>query len=111
MARKRRTNVSSHNLPEIGKILRSAKRLARRYYALTGRPLGITGEVAEYEAVRLLNLERSPVRQPGYDGIRRRKGRVTKVQVKARCILDPSKAGQRIGQIKLNKEWDSVVLV
>jgi hypothetical protein len=96
---------------EIGQLLRSAKRLARRYYALTGRPLGITGEVAEYEAVRLLRLERSAVRQPGYDAIRRRKGGITKVQVKARCILDPSKSGQRIGQIRLDREWDAVLLV
>ncbi len=101
----------SREVEEIGKILRSAKRLARRYYKLTGRPLGITGEVAEYEAVRLLKLERSPVRQPGYDAIRRRGGRVTKLQVKARCILNPSKPGQRIGQIRLDREWDAVLLV
>jgi len=96
---------------EIGRVLRSAKRLARRYYTLTGRPLGITGEIAEYEAVRLLKLERSPVRQSGYDAIRRRKGKLTKLQVKARCILDPSKPGQRIGQIRLDREWDAVLLV
>ena len=100
-----------HELDEIGKLLRSAKRLATRYYTITGRPLGITGEVAEYEAVRLLRLERSPVRQPGHDAIRRRQGRVTRLQVKARCILDPSRPGQRIGQIKLDREWDSVLLV
>src|SRR5438309_743966 len=90
--------LPSHDLPEIGRILRSAKRLAKRYYSLTGRPLGITGEVAEFEAVRLLRLERCPVRQPGYDAIRHHKGRITKLQVKARCILDPSRPGQRIGQ-------------
>jgi len=98
-------------LKEVGRILGSARRLATRYYNLTGRPLGITGEVAEYEAVRLLRLERSPVRQAGYDAIRRRRGRVTKLQVKARCILDPSKPGQRIGQIRLDREWDKVLLV
>src|SRR2546422_9355915 len=101
----------TEELKAISKILRSAKRLAKRYYNLTGRPLGITGEVAEYEAVRLLRLERSAVRQPGYDAIRRRRGRVTKLQVKARCILDPSKPGQRIGQIRLDRKWDKVLLV
>lgn len=100
-----------HELALIGKILGSAKRLATWYYAVTGRPLGITGEVAEYEAVRLLGLERSPVRQPGYDAIRRRGGRITRLQVKSRCILDPSKPGQRIGQIRLDREWDKVLLV
>ena len=33
-------------------ILRQAKKLAQEYRALTGKPLGITGEVAEYEAAR-----------------------------------------------------------
>ena len=35
----------------------SAKQLARRYHELTGKPLGVTGEVAEYEAHRLLGVE------------------------------------------------------
>lgn len=35
---------------EILEILKDAKVLARRFYCLTGKPLGVTGEVAEYEA-------------------------------------------------------------
>ena len=31
-------------------ILSEAKKLAQKYRAATGKPLGITGEVAEYEA-------------------------------------------------------------
>ena len=34
-------------------ILREAKKLAQRYRAVTGKPLGITGEVAEYEAAHI----------------------------------------------------------
>jgi len=34
-----------------------------------------------------------------------------RVQIKARTIFDDSKTGQRIGQIKSNQAWDSVVLV
>jgi len=56
-------------------LLREPKTLGREYYELTGRPLGITGEVAEYEAVRLLGLELSAVRQTGYDAVRRNEGR------------------------------------
>lgn len=40
---------------EVYLILRDAKVLARRYYHLTGKPLGVTGEVAEYEAARISN--------------------------------------------------------
>ena len=35
---------------EILEILKEAKVLARRFYRLTGKPLGVTDEVAEYEA-------------------------------------------------------------
>ena len=41
---------------EILDVLRDAKVLARRYYRLTGKPLGITGEMAEYEAATKLGL-------------------------------------------------------
>jgi hypothetical protein len=47
---------------EVFELLGKAKRLAREYRDLTGRPLRITGEVAEYEAARLLGLELSTVR-------------------------------------------------
>ena len=43
--------------------------LAREYYRLTGKPLGITGEVDEYEAARILSVELTPARQAGYDAI------------------------------------------
>lgn len=105
------TMEPSQELEAIGKILKSAKRLAKRYYKLTGRPLGITGEVAEYEAVRLLGLERSPVRQAGYDAVRRERRRGGRLQIKARCILNPSRPGQRLGQIRLDRQWDRVLLV
>jgi hypothetical protein len=31
-------------------LLAQAKQIAQQYYRITGKPLGITGEVAEYEA-------------------------------------------------------------
>jgi hypothetical protein len=50
-------------------ILREAKMLAQEYRQLTGKPLGITGEVAEYEAWRILGVELSPARNTGYDAV------------------------------------------
>lgn len=92
-------------------LLGEAKRLAREYRELTGRPLGVTGEIAEYEAVRLLGLELAGVRQAGYDAIRNTANGHQRLQIKGRCILPGSKPGQRVGGIKLDKEWDSVLLV
>lgn len=93
------------------KLLAQAKALAKEYRALTGRPLGITGEVAEYEAVRLLGLELADVRQAGYDAIRRIGRKKVRLQVKGRCLLPGCSPSQRVGNIKLTTEWDAVLLV
>ncbi len=93
-------------------ILRRAKALAQRYRALTGRPLGITGEIAEYEAARLLRgVELAEVRSTGYDALRFRAGRTERLQIKGRCMLPGCKPGQRIGRIDLRKPFDFVILV
>lgn len=89
-------------------ILAQAKALARAYREETGRPLGVTGEVAEYEVSRLLGIELMPVRQAGYDAVDEG-GR--RYQIKARCVLPGCKPGQRIGQIDIKKEFDAVLLV
>lgn len=91
-------------------ILKSAKHFAREYRALTGRPLGVTGEVAEYEAVRLLGLRLADVRQSGYDAIRTTDTGDVRLQVKGRCLRDEARSG-RLGKIDLEKEWDGVLMV
>ena len=93
-------------------VLEQAKGLAQTYYELTGKPLGITGEVAEYEAARLLGgLTLAPARTAGYDAIEEVGGVIRKVQIKGRCVLPGSNPGQRIGRIDVAKEFDAVLLV
>ena len=95
----------------IMEILAEAKTLAQEYRALTGKPLGVTGEVAEYEAARLLEIELTPARQAGYDAIERNNGVTRHLQIKGRCLLPNCKPGQRLGRIDVNKEWDAVLMV
>ena len=99
------------NLQRVGAILDEVRRLAIEYRAETGKPLGVTAEIAEFEAARLLGLELSEPRQPGYDAVRLHGSGPKRLQIKGRCILDDSKPGQRVGSIKLDKEWDAVLLV
>jgi hypothetical protein len=85
-------------------VLQQAKRLAQEYRALTGKPLGITGEVAEYEAADKLGLELTAARQAGYDAIEHRPdGTVRHLQIKGRCMLPGCKPGQRLGRIDTTK--------
>ena len=46
-------------------ILADARSLAAEYYQLTGKPLGVTGKVAEYVAAEMLGLALAPPRTPG----------------------------------------------
>ena len=103
--------LSKINTQKIGKIIQSVKKLAIEYYKESGKPLGITGEVAEWEAAKFLGLKLCSARETGFDAIRTRKSGNERIQIKGRRILDTSKPGQRIGGIKLDKKWDSVVLV
>jgi hypothetical protein len=92
-------------------VLSEAKGLAQRYRALTGKPLGVTGEVAEYEAARILGLELAPARMAGYDATETAGGGTRRLQIKGRCILPGASPGQRIGSIDVEKEFDAVLLV
>ena len=92
-------------------LLQDAKAIAKRYRALTGRPLGITGEIGEYEAARLLSVQLAGVRQSGFDAIRRVGAKTQRLQIKTRCVLPGARPGQRVGRIELSKEWDAVLLV
>jgi len=78
---------------------------------LTGKPLGVTGEVAEYHAARLLGLDLAEARTQGYDATREADGKTERVQIKGRVILPESKPGQRLGTIKPDAPCDTVVLV
>lgn len=93
----------------IAGILSKAKRLAREYRHLTGRPLGVAGEVAEYEAARLLRLTLMPARTEGYDAVDPASGR--RLEVKGRCLLPGHKPGQRMGRIDVRRKFDAVLLV
>ncbi|MBD8239525.1 hypothetical protein SOM46_26185 [Pseudomonas fluorescens] len=96
---------------EVYQILRDAKALARRYYHITGKPLGVTGEVAEYEAARVLDLKLQLARQAGYDATEVRNGATLRIQIKGRYFPNPKLRGGRVGSIDLKQEFDTVLLV
>jgi hypothetical protein len=97
----------------VDKLIAEARRLAAEYRRATGKPLpGISGEIAENDAARLLDLELVKDETLGYDAVGRsgeRRGR--RIQIKSRTIFDDTKGGHRIGQLKTGQDWDSVLLV
>lgn len=94
------------------KLIAEARRLAAEFWRTTGKPLpGVSGEIADHDAAELLNLDLCEDRTQGYDAIGRGSRDGKRVQIKARVIFDEEKSGQRVGQLNLEKDWDSVLLV
>lgn len=107
----RRGTITVHpvSLDKIAPLLDAARDAATAYYRLTGKPLGITGEIGEYEAAKLLGLKLASARTPGYDAIWP-DGR--RIQIKARMFpRNKPLGGQRMGSIKRTSDFETVMLV
>lgn len=95
----------------IKEIIAAVKPLAAEYYRLTGKPLGVTGEIAEYVAAELLGLELAAARTLGYDAIRHEADGPVRIQIKGRAFGDGASRSQRLGKIKVDAPCDTVMLV
>lgn len=78
---------------------------------MTGSPLAIPGEVAEYEVARIFGLRLTEARQAGFDAIEERDAKMRHLEIKGRCLLSGCKPGQHMGSIDVAKEFDGVLLV
>jgi hypothetical protein len=92
-------------------VLLQVKVLAREYYDLTERPLGVTGEIAEYEVARIMDLKLADARQSGYDAIRKVGNKTELLQIKGRRLTPKAKRSQSVGSINLKHDWHAVLLV
>jgi hypothetical protein len=95
--------------PELVALVTDLKRGAKRYKELTGRPLGVTGEIAEFEGARAMGARLCPPREAGYDAVLPTSGKPIRCQIKGRSLLEPKKG--RLGAIKLEHDWDVVWFV
>lgn len=99
------------SLYSVDKLISEARRIAAEYRRTTGKPLGISAEIARHDACTYLKLE--PHEDAiGYDALGltgERKG--VRFQIKGRAIFDEKKGGQRLGQIKIDQSWDKILLV
>jgi hypothetical protein len=92
---------------KIKTIIMAIKKNAKEYYSETRKPLGVTGEIGEFETSEILGLKLAPARQAGFDAIDKNG---EKVQIKSRCVYDDPKKSRRTGSMKIKKEWDYVLL-
>lgn len=93
-------------------LIAQARKLAADYRRATGKPLpGVSAEIGENDAARLLDLELVKDETLGYDAIGRGRREGKRIQIKSRTIFDDAKSGHRIGQLRTNQDWDSLLLV
>ncbi len=98
----------SIDLIALKRVIQQATKIAKQYRGITGKPLGITGEVGEFIAADLLGLKLTEARQPGYDAIA---PDGHQIQIKTRCVPQGTHSGGRLGRIKLDHHWNTVMLV
>ncbi|MCW8917676.1 MAG: hypothetical protein OQL08_02525 [Gammaproteobacteria bacterium] len=96
----------------VDKLIEQTRKLAAEYRRMTGQPLPVTVEIANFDAARLLQLELVQPPPGGYDAVGLQPPREgLRYQIKGRAIFDEKRGGQRIGQLKLEQAWDAVLLV
>src|SRR5271154_3563548 len=99
--------MSVESVQRVREILATVKPLAAEYYSLTGKPLGVTGEVAEFVAAEILGLKLVEARTVGYDALRGDE----RIQIKGRAYSKNANPNQRISKIKTDAPCDTVLLV
>ena len=95
----------------IDKLITETRRLAAEFRRSTGQSLPVSGEIARYDAARLLGLTLCDQRTGGVDAIGNDQRGGQRIQIKSRVITTEQKTGARIGQLNPNGEWDTVLLV
>ena len=95
----------------IDKLITETRRLAAEYRRSTGQALPVSGEIARYDAARILGLTLCEQRAGGIDAIGNGDREGQRIQVKSRVMTREKKSGARIGQLNPNGDWDTVLLV
>jgi hypothetical protein len=95
----------------VDKLIAETRRIAKEYRLATGKILPVTPEIAINDAISILELTPNDEKNTGYDAIYDKDGEQLKVQIKGRAIFDDKKGGYRIGQVKIEQEWDAIILV
>lgn len=96
----------------LDRLIAEARRLAAEYRRATGRPLpGVSAEIAEHDAARILGLELMQDRSQGFDAVGRGPREGLRYQIKGRAVFADQRGGQRIGELKAEREWDRLALV
>lgn len=98
-------------LYSVDKLMAETRRLAVEFKKTTGQALPVSGELAVYDALRLLDLRRPDAALAGVDALGQGQWAGRRFQIKSRVLFDEGNAKPRVGQLNLEGLWDWVLLV
>lgn len=100
----------------VDRLMSEARRLAAEYRRATGKTLAISGEIAVNDAIQLLKLRPAEAEVDAYDALGGDEvgadaAGPVRYLIKARVVFDDKRRPQRLGQLKLDRDWDVLLLV
>ena len=95
----------------LDKLMGEARRLAAEFRRATGKPLVVGGEIARFDASRLLDLELVNAPNAGFDAIGRGPRAGQRVQIKGRAVFANQRSAQRVGELRITRQWDILMVV
>ena len=95
----------------VDKLITETRRIASEYRKATGKILPVTPEIAINDAVSILKLTPNNDNNLPFDATLQLESKTLKVQIKGRAIFNEKRQGHRLGQLKLEQDWDAVILV
>jgi len=88
-------------LYSVDKLMIEARKIAAEYRKTTGKPLGISSEIAKFDAARLMGLELVDQSQTGgFDAIGKDERVGQLVQIKGRAILEEKNQGRELVSLR-----------
>ena len=83
--------------------------VAAEYREATGQALPVTAELARFDAIEKLKLLKTPKEYP-FDAVDEAT-ESHRYLIKGRVIFKGGKARQKLGQVSLDVDWDSLLMV
>ncbi len=103
------TNQATKNTYNIASLMEQTRLVAADFHSSTGQALPVTAELARFDAIDKLNLQKLDG-EDGVDAVDSDNSQ-EKYLIKGRVIFKGGKARQKLGQLSLESGWQFLLMV
>ncbi|TQV77496.1 hypothetical protein FLL45_06015 [Aliikangiella marina] len=101
--------TASSDTFDVSVLMEQTRIVAAEYREATGHALPVTAELARFDAIEKLKLLKTPKEYP-FDAVDEAT-ESHRYLIKGRVIFKGGKARQKLGQVSLDVDWDSLLMV